>query len=113
MQNDSTVPQINVQNWSKADLGGIGQKLAEIDWVSQFASKGRAGKWEAFKRGMARVQGQLVLVRVDDKAGKLRKHWLKRNVEPLVRKKEAYFRYRHSGSSKSLCYIHLLYTVPD
>lgn len=44
MQNDSTVPQINVQNWSKADLGGIGQKLAEIDWVSQFASKGRAGK---------------------------------------------------------------------
>lgn len=91
---------VKILHRNNADVGGVRQELADVDWESGVASEGMARKY-VFKSGLTRVQGQHVPVRLKNKAGKFCKPWLFRDVEILVREKEAYVRFRQSGSSKS------------
>lgn len=53
------------------------------------AGKCTSRKWDAFKSVLNRVQGMQVPVKVMGKAGGSKETWMMREIEALVRKKEA------------------------
>eukprot|EP00061_Rhincodon_typus_P002516 g17758.t1 len=62
--------KVKVLNWRKSNFDGIEQELSKVDRRRMFACKGTAGKWQAFKNEIIRVQRQRVLVKVKGKAGR-------------------------------------------
>lgn len=85
----------------------------KVGWERLFASQWMPGKWEVFKSELERYQMPYVSVRVKGKSGRIRKPWLAKDINALVRKKQSYVRYRHIISSKYWEYASPLGSVRD
>lgn len=76
-----TGSQVKVLNWCKVNFDGIRQDLAELDWSRMFVGNGMAGKLDAFKTYMMRVEGMRVPVEVKAKAAWSKEPWMTRKIE--------------------------------
>lgn len=58
MEKNSPGPQVKIVNWDHTNFPDFGSELVEVGWANLFSGKKMAGKWEAFKIEIRRVQVQ-------------------------------------------------------